>query len=106
MQQPDWEKIWLFARKYLINKYVLTIAIFATVLTFCGEQSVLNRIQRAHEISEKEEELKEYREGIRRANDQIDRLNESTENLERFAREQYHMHADNEDVYIVDETDD
>ena len=30
-------------------------------------------------------------------------MNASTENLEQFAREQYFMHADNEDVYIVNE---
>ena len=95
--------IWLWIKKYVLNKYVLTLLIFAVVLTFCGEQSLLNRVQRAHEISEKTEELDAYRQAIDETNAQIERMNASTENLEQFAREQYFMHADNEDVFIVNE---
>ena len=87
----------------MLNKYVLTLLIFAVVLTFCGEQSLLNRVPRAHEISEKTEELDAYRQAIDETNAQIERMNASTENLEQFAREQYFMHADNEDVFIVNE---
>lgn len=90
-------------RKYVLNKYVLTLLIFGMVLTFCGEQSLLNRVQRAHEIREKEEELAAYKQAIEETNAQIEHMNASTENLEQFAREQYFMHADNEDVFIVDE---
>ena len=98
-----WSVIWNWLRKYVLNKYVLTLLIFAIVLTFCGEQSLLNRVRRAHEVREKEEELSAYKQAIEETNAQIDRMNASTENLEQFAREQYFMHADNEDVYIVSE---
>ena len=103
-QQMDrWNAIWNWVRRYVLNKYVLTLVIFAIVLTFCGEQSLLHRVERAHEISEKEEELEAYQEAIKETNAQIERMNASTENLEQFAREQYFMHADNEDVYIIEE---
>ena len=98
-----WQAIWKWFRQYVLNKYVLTLVIFAIVLTFCGEQSLLKRVEREHEINEKEEELNEYQNAIEETNAQIERLNASTENLEEFAREQYYMHADNEDVYIVAE---
>ena len=98
-----WRQIWAWLRRYVLNKYVLTLAVFALILTFCGEQSLLKRAQRAHEISEKEDELRAYRQAIEETNAQIERMNASTENLEQFAREQYYMHADNEDVYIVNE---
>ena len=97
--------IWQWTRKYVLNKYVLTLLIFAVILTFCGEQSLLNRVRRAHEISRKEAELKSYQEAIDETKAQIERMNASTENLEQFAREQYFMHADNEDVFIINETD-
>ena len=90
-------------RKFVLNKYVLTLLIFGIVLTFCGEQSLLNRMRRAHEVREKEEELAAYEQAIQETNAQIERMNASTENLEQFAREQYFMHADNEDVYIIEE---
>ena len=99
----DWAQIWLFLRKYVFNKYALTILLFACVMTFCGEQSLLKRIARAHEIAEKEDELNAYKRNIEETNAQIQRLNRSTDNLEQFAREQYFMHADNEDVFIIDE---
>jgi len=98
-----WTRIWNWVRRYVLNKYVLTLLVFAIVLTFCGEQSLLHRIERAHEISEKEEELAGYQRAIDETNAQIERMNASTENLEQFAREAYFMHADNEDVYIVNE---
>lgn len=103
MEKPTREEIWNFSRKYLINKYVVTLTVFAVILTFCGEQSLLNRMRRAREIAQKEAELKEYNENIEAANSQIKHLNQSTENLERFAREKYHMHAEGEDVYLIDE---
>jgi len=98
-----WTAIWNWLRRYVLNKYVVTLVIFAIVLTFCGEQSLLHRVERAHEINEKEAELKAYQDAIKETNAQIERMNASTENLEQFAREQYFMHADNEDVYIVNE---
>ena len=90
-------------RKYLLNKYLLTLLVFAVILTFCGEQSLVQRVRRSHEISQKEEELQMYQRQIKETNAQIDRLNESVENLEQFAREEYFMHSDKEDVFIINE---
>ncbi len=87
----------------MLNKYVLTLFGFALILTFCGDQSLLNRVKRAHEIREKEAELSAYRNAIEETSSQIEHINASTENLEQFAREQYFMHADNEDVFIINE---
>jgi len=98
-----WTKIWLWTRKYVLNKYVITLLIFGIVLTFCGEQSLLNRVQRAHEVREKEEELAAYQQAIEETNKKIEYINASTENLEQFAREQYFMHTDNEEVFVMDE---
>lgn len=98
-----WSAIWNWLRRYVLNKYVVTLLVFAVVLAFCGEQSLLRRLERAHEIREKEQELNAYQNAIKETNAQIERMNASTENLEQFAREQYFMHADNEDVYIVNE---
>lgn len=103
MEKPTREQVWNFFRKYLFNKYVAVLLVFALLMTFCGEQSLLNRVRRAHEIAQKEAELKEYNDNIEAANAEIQRLNQSSENLEQFAREKYHMHADDEDVYLIDE---
>ena len=103
MRKITWTDIWTYTRKYLLNKYVIVLAFFAVVLTFCGEQSIVNRLRYARTIADKEEELETYQKNIQETNAEIQRLNESIENLEQFAREQYYMHAENEDVFIIKE---
>lgn len=103
MKKEDWISLWDFLHKYLLNKYILTLVLFAFVLTFCGEQSLTKRAKRAYEIAQKEHELEDLHEATRQAREEIEMLEKSTENVERYAREHYYMHADGEDVYLVEE---
>ena len=102
MKPINWQKVWLGIRKYVLNKYILTLIIFALVMLFAGEQSILNRFKRARQISELEQQKESYIQGINEAQHEIDML-QSTDSLERFAREHYLMHTPEEDVYIVEE---
>ena len=95
------KEIWLYRwRKY--GKYVLAIAVFAVVMVFFGDQSMINYVKRAREIHHLEEQRDTYREGIQKARHDLDVL-QNTDSLERFAREQYYMHTEKEDVYLVEE---
>ena len=95
------KEIWLYRwKKY--GKYVLAIAVFAVVMIFFGDQSLINYVKRAREIHHLEEQRDTYREGTQKARHDLNVL-QNTDSLERFAREQYYMHADNEDVYLVEE---
>lgn len=91
-----------FMRKYVLNKYVLVLLVFAVVFVFVGEQSFIKGVQRRRQIRETERQLRATREDIRGMRHSIDLLR-STDSLERYAREHYYMHADGEDVYIVPE---
>ena len=95
--KEEWLQRW---RKY--GKYVVTIAAFAVVMIFFGDQSLINYVKRAREIHHLEEQRDTYRDGIQKARHDLNVL-QNTDSLERFAREQYYMHADNEDVYLVEE---
>lgn len=99
----DWNKIKEFLRHYLLNKYVITLLVFAILFIFIGDQSLLSRIKRNREIHELQRDIKEYQGKIEDTQEKIQDLESSTENLERYARERYLMHADNEDVFLVDE---
>lgn len=92
------EKWILFAKRY--GKYIAAVVIFATVMLFFGEQSVLSYAKRAAEIHRLETQRDAYLHGIEQAQHAIDVL-QDTDSLERYAREQYYMHAPNEDVYIL-----
>ena len=71
-------------------------------MIFFGDQSLINYVKRAREIHRLEEQRDSYREGIQKARHELNVL-QNTDSLERFAREQYYMHTDNEDVYLVEE---
>lgn len=100
--ERNWEMIWTRIKKYLFNKYALTLLIFLLIMLFAGEQSVGSFIRRGREIKKTEEQRDMYREGTKAAEDGIQML-QYTDSLERYAREQYYMHAPNEDVYVVNE---
>lgn len=98
-------KLWLKIRQYVLNKYVLTCLVFAVVLAFCGEHSLVERKKRSRQITELEEEIRVYDGKLKETRSQIEELKSGSGQLERYAREQYMMHADDEDVYIVKEED-
>lgn len=83
------------------GKYVITILIFMVVMVFFGDQSLINYVRRSREIRHLEEQRDNYREGIKRAEKGLQVL-QNTDSLERYAREHYYMHAENEDVYLLE----
>lgn len=97
-EQTFWQK----TRKYLINKYAITFFLFALLFLFMGDNSLIQYIKRASKMREVKEELRVTREKTLKSQSVLETL-DNTDSLERFAREQYRMHAPNEDVYIVED---
>ena len=58
------------------------------------EQQGLTQAQVEQQIEQNQQDIQQ----AQRAMQRLDNL----DSLERFAREEYYMHADNEDVYLVD----
>lgn len=92
---------WKKARKVLINKYAITLYVFAVLFVFVGEQSLINQISRKIEIHQTKQEIEKIKAETTKANNLLQSL-ESKDSLERYAREQYRMHTEDEVVYIVD----
>ncbi len=103
MKKEIWLKVYAYAKRYLLNKYVLTCAVFAVVLTFCGEHSLIKRIERAAQIRAMEREVENYNAESEQYRKDIQAIQGKPEEIERFARERYYMHADNEEVYVIEE---
>lgn len=93
---------WKKARKVLINKYAITLYVFAVLFVFVGEQSLINQISRKREIRKTQQEIEQIKAETQAANNLLQSL-EDKDSLERFAREQYRMHAEDEVVYLVEE---
>lgn len=83
-------------------KYLITLAVFAVIFLFVGEQSMVRSIHRARQIHRLEQTRDTYQQQIDDSRSLLRTL-ESTDSLERYAREHYYMHADGEMVYVIDD---
>lgn len=88
-------------RKYLLNKYVLTLLVFAVVFVFVGDRSLIHRIQLERKIRTTQETIQQKRADIIQSQKTLQTL-QNTDSLERYAREHYGMHTSNEEVYLID----
>ena len=96
-EKTMWQKV----RKVLINKYAIAIYVFLLMLLFMGDNSLVHYMKRARKIRMVKEQIVDTQQEIREAQSVIQLL-DNTDSLEHFAREEYRMHAPNEDVYIVE----
>jgi len=86
--------------KYLANKYVITLLVFAVWVTFFGSNNLLSQRQLRQQLHEHRAERAYYRTEIERNRQNIFLLENDLEHLERIAREQFLMKRDNEDIFI------
>ena len=89
---------------YLKNKYVLIIILFAVWMLFLDSNSWLTHRELNKEIEALEENKKYYEKEIVKDQEIINTLNDS-QGLEQFAREEYFMKKENEEIYIIEYED-
>ena len=99
-----WTKIWALLKRYLLNKYILTLVVFGLIMFFVGDQSLRVRLHKARQIRELETQRDIYQNAIDEAQKQLQTLS-TRDSLEKYAREKYLMHQPNEDVFLVPEND-
>ena len=95
-------EIW---QKYLsrINKYwFATLIILSPTLTI-GDSSLFKRMSYNKKIRDLEKEIVSYLEKIERDRENLKLMDDDPNNIEKFAREQYFMKRDNEDVFLFNE---
>ena len=88
-------------RKIFVNKYAITLYLFAIIYLFIGNQSLIKRLAKAREISEKKQEILLINKQTKEVENMLNSL-DIKDSLERYAREHYQMHEDGEVVYLVD----
>jgi len=90
-------------KSILLNKYLIVFVVFAVFVTFFDEHNLINRWKTGQKIGQLEKELKFYQNEIKSTKQKKNELQSSKENLEKFAREQYLMKKENEDIFIIKE---
>jgi cell division protein DivIC len=86
--------------KPLRNKYFLSIAVFAAVMILFDKHDLLTQWKLRGSVKRLEYDKTYYEQRLEQAKIDQDNINN---NKEQFAREKYHMHKSDEDVFIIEE---
>ena len=89
-------------KKYL-NKYIITLGIFALIVLFLDENSMLKRMQMNQEERELREEIEKYREDFNESTRLLGEITADSVAIEQIARERYMMKLPEEDIYVFEE---
>ncbi len=90
--------------KYLKNIYVLLFVIFIVWMLFIDSNSYLFHRELNEDLDQLENEKEYYKTEIIKDRKSLKKLN-SKDGLEKFAREEYYMKRENEDIYIIEYED-
>ena len=82
-------------------KYVLVCVVGILIVGFLDDNSVLSHFNMMQRKSELREEI-EYYESVNQKNkERIRQLEDNPKEIEKIAREQYFMKADDEDIFVL-----
>ena len=87
------------------NRYWVALYVFAFWLMFFDNMSVWDLMSYKADVNKLEKEKAIYEAKINEARENLNDLSTNMDNLERFAREQYFMKRDNEDIFVIVEED-
>lgn len=97
--------MWLknFYNRYLskINAYWLVTIAFVALTFTAGDSNLYRRYKYDEEIKHLEKEIGGYKSEIETNTQKLQSLETDKDGLERFAREEYFMKEENEDVFII-----
>ncbi|BAV10054.1 Cell division protein FtsB [Filimonas lacunae] len=89
----------------LKNKYLLSVTAFALLMLFFDRNDVFTQMERKKQLKELQASKQFYVEEIEKTKKELAELQNNPAALEKYARENYYMKRDNEDVYIVETPD-
>lgn len=87
--------------KFITNRYVIIFSIFIIWMGFFDENSFINHLEFNNEINKLNTEKDYYKTEIKKDKELINKLDDSEE-LEKFAREEYNMKKENEEIYLIE----
>ncbi len=89
--------------KVLKNKYLLVTLFFVLWILFFDTNNLLRWYSDLKDVAAQQRQKTYYKEAIQKTDEQLKELRSNRDSLEKFAREQYHFHEADEDVFIIAE---
>ena len=83
------------------NKYLLALTVFSVWLVFFDNNNLIVRRRLLRETRQLKNDCEYYRQRIIADSTRLSELMKDSESLEKFAREQYLMKKDNEDIFVI-----
>lgn len=92
--------------KYILSKFTKVQLSFILVLLVCcfiiSDSTIFARFSYDLEISDLKGQINYYKEKIETDKQKLNELKSDKDNIEKFARENYKMKKDNEEVFVVE----
>ncbi|MBS0011184.1 MAG: septum formation initiator family protein [Bacteroidales bacterium] len=89
----------------LRNRYFLTLLVFIVWIFLFDNNNLIDRFHYMKNLRQLEKDKEYYQERIEEDRRKLNELKTNNDNLEKFAREQYFMKRENEDIYIIVDED-
>ncbi len=83
------------------NKYILTSVLFVLWMLMFDQNNLNERRKNNRDYNQLIRERDYFQKKIEENRKRIEELKTNNDNLEKFAREQYLMKKDNEDIFII-----
>jgi len=83
------------------NKYLLVLSVFTVWLVFFDNNNLVTRRRLLKDSRELKSDCEYYRQRIINDSTRLSELMKDAESLEKFAREQYLMKRDNEEIFVI-----
>lgn len=88
--------------KYILkNKYYLTSILFLIWMLFLDRNDIITQVRHMVSLRGINQDKEYYREEIEKINKDLRELTSNKEQLEKFARENYLMKKEGEDIFII-----
>ena len=98
------KKLWERTPKFLRNRYAVAVVVLVGWITFFDQGDIWTTWKNSRELGHMRDQQAWYTEEIARTKEHLHELNSDKVLLEKFARERYLMKRDNEDIFVLVET--
>ncbi|MDT0607011.1 FtsB family cell division protein [Croceitalea rosinachiae] len=95
------QKTWF---KLMTNMYILVLTLFVIWMAFFDTNSLLIHLELKKEINKLEQQKTFLENEIEKDKKVLKKLSDDEE-LEKFAREEYYMKKDNEEIFLIEHAD-
>ncbi|HYC40958.1 MAG TPA: septum formation initiator family protein [Chitinophagaceae bacterium] len=89
---------------WLRSKYFITLCAFAVIMLFLDKNDLFTQQNRKKQLRRLEQSKQYYTRSIEAERKELEQLKRNPATLEKYAREKYLMKRDNEELFLVPET--